>query len=453
MTPFVFAAGFEKGLFPGSIVEDSALDNRAVMIGGTTGILGEWGPESAENRYEGPITAREALSKSKNGATVRLGMIPGVENVLQLCRSAGIKSPLRPYPATFLGSSEVTLAELALAYTIFPNGGSRPSAPHILEKIEEKDGTAWHAQGSASMEKVIPPAIAYEVHSCLVDALNEGTGRAARTEFGLKKMEAGGKTGTAYDFTDVLFAGYDSAVTCAVWAGFDKPQRIFRGAFGHDIALPVWVDVMNASAEQYPARTIPQPPELKGVSICARSGLLGTEKCVEKTPNGEVKTTYNELATMQQMPTEPCNIHGEARASLVPDLPPSDVPRAALAVDTNSLTPITPKGPNLLAERDPYNALHAMLKPKPSATPAPDTEPTPANEPEKRLDANATVLKAIPVAPGEMLPPPPSDTPAPVPSVTSEEVRRAIPVDSPRPTPPEPEVRRAVPVDPGDDSD
>src|SRR5438067_8896021 len=64
MTPFVFAAAFENGMFPGSIVEDSALDNRAVMIGGTTGILGEWGPESADNRYEGRITAREALSKS-----------------------------------------------------------------------------------------------------------------------------------------------------------------------------------------------------------------------------------------------------------------------------------------------------------------------------------------------------------------------------------------------------
>ena len=191
-------------------------------------------------------------------------MDPGVENVVELCRDAGIKSPLRPYPATFLGSSEVTLAELALAYTIFPNGGSRAAAPHILEKIEEKDGTVWHAQRSAPMEKVIPPAIAYEVHSCLVDALNEGTGRAARTQFGLKKMDAGGKTGTAYDFTDVLFAGYDSAITCAVWAGFDKPQRIFRGAFGHDIALPVWVDVMNSRGRALSAAADPAAARPEG---------------------------------------------------------------------------------------------------------------------------------------------------------------------------------------------
>ena len=77
MKPFVYAAAFENGMYPGSVVEDSALDNRAVMIGGTTGILGEWGPESEENRYEGAITARQALARSKNGATVRIGMDAG----------------------------------------------------------------------------------------------------------------------------------------------------------------------------------------------------------------------------------------------------------------------------------------------------------------------------------------------------------------------------------------
>src|SRR5206468_635276 len=141
MLPFVYAAAFEKGMYPGSLVEDSPLDNRAVMIGGTTGILGEWGPESAENRYEGTMTARQALAKSKNGAAVRIGMDAGLDETLQLCRNAGFRSTLRPYPATLLGSSEVTLSELALAYTIFPNGGWRVSAPHILDRIEEKDGT------------------------------------------------------------------------------------------------------------------------------------------------------------------------------------------------------------------------------------------------------------------------------------------------------------------------
>jgi len=457
MTPFVFAAAFENGIFPGSVVEDSALDNRAVMIGGTTGILGEWGPESAENRYEGPITAREALSKSKNGATVRLGMNPGVDNVIQLCRNAGMKSPLRPYPATFLGSSEVTLAELALAYTIFPNGGWRPKLPHVLERIEEKDGTVWHAQHDYGKQNVIKPEIAYEVHSCLVDALDKGTGNAARPNFGLKKMEAAGKTGTAYDFTDVLFAGYDSAITCAVWAGFDKPQRIFRGAFGHDIALPVWVDVMNASTEHYPPKEISQPRGLERVSICAKSGLLATDKCVEKikTSEGETeeKTTYLELATSDQKPTEPCNVHGELHASLTRDLPPSEFPRAALAVDTNAVTPITPKGPTLLATRDPYNSVHATVYPKPASSPSPEAEKAVTSE--EMPDPTKPVLKAIPVQPAEGEASAPSPAPLPTDTVTKVmkpsgspvEVRRAIPIARPTPQASEPEVRRAKPVD------
>ncbi|MEY2549346.1 MAG: penicillin-binding protein, partial [Verrucomicrobiota bacterium] len=337
--PLVYAAAFENGLFPGSLVDDSALDNRAVMIGGTTGILGEWGPETEDNRYEGSITAREALVKSKNGATVRLGMTVGVDPVLQLCKAAGIKSPLRPFPATFLGSSEITLAELALAYTIFPNGGWRPNAPHILDRIEEKDGTVvWEAPKDRTRQTVVKPETAYEVHSCLVEALGSGTGHAAREKFGLQKFPAAGKTGTAYDFTDALFAGYDSSITCAVWAGFDKPQRIFRGAFGGEIALPIWVDVMNAANERYPAKEIPEPKGIQKAEICLRSGLLATDKCYDsvKSASGETvrkRTTYVELATSAQMPTEPCSVHGEARTRLVRDLPASGFPRASLAVD------------------------------------------------------------------------------------------------------------------------
>src|SRR4051812_33955308 len=165
--PFVYATAFENGSFPGSLVDDSALDNRAVMIGGTTGILGEWGPESEENRYEGFITARHALAKSKNGATVRIGMTVGVDSVIQLCKAGGIKSALRPYPATFLGSSEVTLAELALAYTSFPNAGVRPNTPFILERIEEKNGAVvWVSGYEKRKQPVMKPETAYEVHSC-----------------------------------------------------------------------------------------------------------------------------------------------------------------------------------------------------------------------------------------------------------------------------------------------
>jgi 1A family penicillin-binding protein len=432
MLPFVYAAAFEQGMSPGSLVEDSPLDNRAVMIGGTTGILGEWGPESADNRYEGAMTARQALAKSKNGATVRIGMDAGLDNVLQLCRTAGIRSNLRPYPATLLGSSEITLAELALAYTIFPNRGWRPSAPHILERIEEKDGTVWVAQHEAKQESVIKPETAYEVHSCLVDALETGTAKAARTEYGLKKFPAAGKTGTAYDFTDALFAGYDSKFTCAVWAGFDKPQKIYRGAFGRELVLPVWVDIINAASASYPPMEIKRPEGLKEVEICARSGMLATDKCYDaiKGPTGEVvqkRSTYMEIATTAQMPTEACNVHGEPRPLFVAEAPPSEAPRAHLAADLSEVKPIALKAPTLLAQNDPYNSVKATAKIDAIGQTTDDTqkiddEGAQTGRAESRNqkvdntspDAGKPVLRAIPVDPT------PEETPV--------EIRRALPV-------------------------
>jgi 1A family penicillin-binding protein len=455
MLPFVYAAAFEKGMYVGSLVEDSPLDNRAVMIGGTTGILGEWGPESAENRYEGAMTARQALAKSKNGASIRVGMNAGVDTVLQLCSAAGIHSPLRPYPATFLGSSEVTLAELGLAYTIFPNGGWRPNTPHILERIEEKDGTlVWDGKQESIRKLVIKPETAYEVHSCLADALQSGTGKAAFTQFGLKKMPAAGKTGTAYDFTDALFAGYDSNFTCAVWAGFDKPQRVYRGAFGRELALPIWVDVMNAAAKSYPPREIKEPAGLKRIEICSRSGLLATDNCYDtvKTANGDTvqrRTTYTEIATPSQAPTESCNVHGEPRARLAREFSSSDLPRAALAVNLSEVAPIEIRSPTLVADKDPYNSLKPTLKPEPAPQEPTQTADnqhteevtvasqvkTASNAAERNESSTQTtqsaseIRKAIPVEP----------------------IRKAIPVapQEKRPV----EIRRAIPVQPRDQED
>ncbi len=447
MLPFVYAAAFEKGMFPGSLVEDSPLDNRAVMIGGTTGILGEWGPESGENRYEGAMTARQAMAKSKNGATVRIGMNAGVDSVLQLCSAAGVRSSLRPYPATFLGSSEITIAELALAYTIFPNGGWRPGTPHILERIEEKDGgVVWDAKSARTRQTVIKSETAYEVHSCLVDALESGTGKAARTQFGLKKMPGAGKTGTAYDFTDALFAGYDSNFTCAVWLGFDKPQKIYRGAFGRELALPVWVDIMNAAVERYPPREITRPSDLKEVEICSRSGLLATDKCYDavKSTSGDTvqrRTTYMEIATSAQMPTEPCNVHGEPRVRLVRDLPSSDLPRAELAVDLSEVTPVIVKSPTLLADKDPYNSVKPTVRPEPEPEAVKETTET------EKIDNAAAENSATPAKP-EKVHEAEGDSNKQTPQAAVP-IRKAIPVEPQEKKEPV-EIRRAKPVKPLD---
>jgi penicillin-binding protein 1A len=302
---------------------------------------------------------------------------------------------------------------------------------------------------------VIKPESAYEVTSCLVDALETGTGKTAHTEFGLKKFPAAGKTGTAYDFTDALFAGYDSNFTCAVWAGFDKPQKIYRGAFGRELALPVWVEVMNAAAAHYPPKQFKRPATLKEAEICSRSGLLATDKCYDavKNANGDPvqkRTTYMEIATQSQMPTEPCNVHGEPRARIIADLPKEEgeAPRAQLAADLSELRPVSLKSPTLITDSDPYNSVKATVKlestDEPPVAVAEPVDKTDSLEPAGKRDENRTrpaetaseiqAPRAVPVTAGD----------------DGKPVLRAIPVKPEAEETPV-EIRRAVPVGPMDE--
>ena len=267
-------------------------------------------------------------------------------------------------------------------------------------------------------------------------------------------MPAAGKTGTAYDFTDALFAGYDSNFACAVWAGFDKPQTIYRGAFGRELALPVWADIMKAAAHRYPPREIKQPTNLNQVEICSRSGLLATDKCYDavKTANGETvqrRTTYMEIATQSQAPTEPCNVHGEARARLARDFPSSDLPRAALAVDLSEVTPVAIKSPTLLADNDPYNSLKPTLKPEP----APQAEKEIAERRKTGTETDADRATPVPVRavdPNR----PAGETSQPAGETANQTAQSVIPIRKAIPVQPQDkkpvEIRRAIPVKPLD---
>ena len=364
--PLVYAAAFEKGLFPGTLLKDAVMDNRQVMIGGESGILGEWGPERVDNKYEGSISARTALVKSKNAATVRLGMTVGLEATLALAKQAGIETPLRKFPATFLGSSEVTLMEMTLANTMFPNGGWRPEKPFIISKIEDKTGRVVY-RAERKKVQVVKPSTAYEINTCLAEVLERGTADKTYTELGMKKFPLGGKTGTAYNFTDAWFIGYSSAVTCGVWAGFDKPRTpIYRGAFSNELALPIWAGVMKATFAAYNPKDFPPPKGIIKCEICSASGQLATDKCVEFIENKDTgekvqrRTTYLEICTEEQAPREGCSVHGgSAGVAFIKPVVVGEIPRAVAAVDVSTVQPVPMKAPTVLGN-DPYNSSQSI---------------------------------------------------------------------------------------------
>jgi len=426
-TPFVFAAAYEAGIFPGEIVDDACIDNRYVMVGGESGILGEWGVERVDNDYEGPMPMREALAKGKNAAAVRAGFRAGIDGVQKIAAASGIASPIREFANTFLGSSEITLEELTLGYTAFGSAGLRPESPFIINRIEDAGGITVYRSEPRKVP-AMSRETAYQVHAGLEDALHKGTG-AISASFGLGDFPAAGKTGTAYNFTDTYFIGYNSGVTVGVWVGFDRPTRIFRGAFGKDLALPIWVQVINAASREFPAVKFVVPDTLKEVEICRHSGLLATPRCLvpafdaRSGQNIEVATTYKEFATEAQMPRIPCDVHGTGIRSYAREFQEEQWPRAAVAVDLSRVRPVAVDSPTLLGLTDVYGAV------RPGSS---------------MMDDAVPVARAVAV----------SNSYVPQPPLTVPE-ERAMPVPL-TPAPPvelegDAEIRRAEPARPLDD--
>lgn len=411
-TPFVFASAYESGIFPGEIVQDACIDNRYVMVGGETGLLGEWGVEIEDNEYEGPMTTRDAFVKGKNAATVRLGMQVGLDAVKKTAAAAGISSPLRDYSNAFLGSSELSLDELVLGYTVFPNVGQRPADLYIIQSIREPEGETIF-KAPRKRYRAISRAAAYQTHSVMSDFMERGVGSLGRKQFGLGNFPVAGKSGTAYGFTDTYFIGYTNTVTCGVWVGFDKPTKIYRGAFGKDLALPIWSQIMNAAAQSNPPREVERPSGLKEVEICRSSGLLATPRCSAKPADTVTAqrppeaNTYKELATEKQAPTIPCDIHGGGVRTYAREFDEADWPRAATAIDLTKIRPVAVTSPPLVGFNDIYRSV------RPGA--------------ESENDEDIPVAKAVPVN----APPPAAEgAVAAAPASGEVEIRRAEPVKS-----------------------
>ena len=375
--PLVYTAAFEKDFFPGSPLKDREIDNRYVGVGGATGILGEWGTESPENAYEGLIPARDALVKGKVAASARLGLDVGPEKVKDLAKRAGIETELQDLPRMFLGESEVKLDEMCLAYTMFPNRGSRPGDLYVIEKIEDAAGNVVFQREKSQTVEVIDETTAFQVHSCLQEVLTRGTGASAFSKLGLRDKTAAGKTGTAYGFSDLWFVGYNSEITCGVWAGFDTPKPIYHGAFSNEILLPAWTEAMNASLDVFTPTEIPMPANAVTVEVCRRSGMRATDSCYEKVASegaqlgsfdpGEryERSTYKEIIRRGIRFNNYCSYHSDnpeiyVSSATLPDLIEEDT-AGAIQPGAGAVAAVIPRGPTLLGE-DPYQSVKPEMK-------------------------------------------------------------------------------------------
>ena len=375
MLPFLYMCAFDNGYSPCSRVLDDALDNRLAGIGGTEGILGEWGMEVEKGRYLDSVTLRQSLEWSKIAASARLGIAlgshptKGARCFQDTLTAVGITPPprnpnsteLKPqyYPRVYLGTEPVSLKEVTMAYTVFPNAGKRPIAPYVVSKITDSNGKIlWENPLSVThrMVRSTSSCTAYRLHSIMRESMEKGSAQRVRP---LLPESFGGavKSGTNYDFSDNALFGYTKAFTCGIWMGYlNDHQPIYPQAFGSDTCAPVFAAVLEASQPGFKDDPIPLPPDTEEVEICLSSGQIATNFCFETVMTdgkpGYVRPTYREYIPKGDVKLGQCSIHGDGSPSLM-DFMESQ----AEHMNSSRILPVVPVLPrsSALIGEDPYD--------------------------------------------------------------------------------------------------
>ena len=232
--PFVYAAALARGHHLSEHLKDEPMSLR--LKDGRV-----WQPKNFDREFEGEVTLREALVRSKNVPTVRLGQAVGGERIARVAHDAGIRSDIDETPAMPLGTVAVSPLELATAYTALAGLGDAV-VPRLVLRVRGEEGEELWAADPPQRRRVIDPGVAYLVTDVLREAVHRGTGTAVRSA-GFRG-DAAGKTGTTNDATDTWFVGYTPRIVSAVWIGFDEPRPIMAVATGSRLAAPVWGRMM-----------------------------------------------------------------------------------------------------------------------------------------------------------------------------------------------------------------
>jgi membrane carboxypeptidase/penicillin-binding protein len=208
-----------------------------------------------------------------------------------------------------LGTDEVTLIDLMLAYSPFATGGSRP-APRTIVRIYERYQNNW-TELPPVIDSVLAPDLAYITTSMLKDVLIYGTAKSLQ-KFS-QERRAAGKTGTTDDFRDAWFIGYTPQLITGIWAGYDKPAPMGKGFTGGAICAPIWLRFMRSAHAGQPIIDFPKPDSVVSVRIDPESGSIATPECPKKSEEFYVEGTQ---------PTEYCRLHGgQSIPPVIPMLP------------------------------------------------------------------------------------------------------------------------------------
>jgi len=328
--PVIYASALDKGYTSATIINDAP-----VVYDDPTNEF-RWKPKNYSGKFYGDTIFRDSLIQSRNIPTIKILQDVGVDHVIKYARKMGIESKMDRNFSLGLGSSSVSLMEMAKAFGVFASGGKK-IAPYMISKVTDRDGTILESHQRSSFQEsldqqvervqehayqeqkvdhiaklgenpenklpkpyAISPQTAFIMTHMLSEVITAGTGRKA-ISIG---RPAAGKTGTTNDNLDAWFAGFTPDLVAVVWVGFDDQKPLAKRESGGSTAAPIWLDFMKGALEGKPKLDFERPPGISFAKVDAKTGYLATPQTKRVVTEVFRKGTVPEEATEQEQQTQ-----------------------------------------------------------------------------------------------------------------------------------------------------
>jgi penicillin-binding protein 1A len=239
--PFVYYAAFASGKYkPDSTIMDTP-------VGYPDG-YDMYYPQNYDRSFAGAMSIRHALEQSRNIPAIRLGQEVGLNKVIEICRSIGVKSPIEPVVSLPLGAVDLTPLEMAGAYAAFASNGWYSDTSLVVQVTDSSGNMIWDNRPKPRL--VLDPWATAALNDTLQGVISRGTGKNAAIG-----RPAAGKTGTTSSERDIWFAGFTPQLAAAVWVGNDDYTTLGRGATGGTVVAPIWGRFMSEAMKDAPVET------------------------------------------------------------------------------------------------------------------------------------------------------------------------------------------------------
>jgi penicillin-binding protein 1A len=253
--PFIYSASLEKGFMTTTVINDAPVIVDPAVTGGQV-----WEPKNYDGKFDGPMTMRSALARSKNMVSIRLLQAIGPQYAQDYVTRFGFDADRHPpYLTMGLGAGAVTPWQMVGGISVFANGGFRVE-PFLIARVTDASGKvlaqARPVKAGDEAHRAIDERNAFLMDSLLRDVVRRGTATSALR---LKRSDLAGKTGTTNDSHDAWFVGYAPRVAAVAWVGFDQPRKLGDRETGGGLALPIWINYMATALKGMPDRPVTPP--------------------------------------------------------------------------------------------------------------------------------------------------------------------------------------------------